>query len=279
MLDDTVVTLQLSAEIESIPWEWTEVGGQYLFSRFPVARAPVGIADAARGYPQFHPDLRVLLIGAPQGTMPGVAREVMAIAAAYGSRQSTRCELLFGSAATFEAVVSHLDGGDYDIIHFAGHAWYDRREAYLMLHEQAVIRANELRSFLGTHPPAIIVLNSHFTAFVPPGAHDADIDPVTSALTPQGFAPGPESGGQPGFTGMTSAVGVGALVGCFGSPGDVMGAEIALKLHEELIAGQPIALALHRARLWAAQKDRTDRSALVYTLSGYPELALPSVGD
>ncbi len=49
----TVITLQLSTETESIPWEWMEVGGQYLFSRFPVARAPVGIADAARGYPQF----------------------------------------------------------------------------------------------------------------------------------------------------------------------------------------------------------------------------------
>jgi hypothetical protein len=276
--DDTVVTLQLSRETESIPWEWTEVGGQYLFSRFPVARAPVGIADAARGYPQFNPELRILLIGVPQGEMPGVERDVMGIAAAYGKRVSTKCDTLFGSAATFQTVVSHLDGGDYDIVHFTGHAWFDRREGYLMLHEQAVIRANELRSFLGARPPAIIVLNSHFTAFVPPGARDVDIDPGTRALTPRGFAPGPDSGGQPGFTGMTSAVGVGALIGCFGSPGDDMGAEIGLRFHQELIAGQPIALALHRARISAKANDPTDRSALVYTLSGYPELALPSGG-
>jgi hypothetical protein len=77
---------------------------------------------------------------------------------------------------------------------------------------------------------------------------------------------------------MTSAVGVGALIGCFGSPGDDMGAEIGLRFHQELIAGQPIALALHRARISAKANDPTDRSALVYTLSGYPELALPSGG-
>ena len=149
---ENVITLQLSAETESIPWEWTEIGGQYLFSRFPVARAPVGIADAARGYPQFRSDLRVLLIGVPQGTMPGVEKEVTAIAAAYRQRHSTKCDVLFGSAATFEAVVSHLDSAEYDIIHFAGHAWYDRREAYLMLDEFAVIRANELRRSWGlTH--------------------------------------------------------------------------------------------------------------------------------
>ena len=79
---------------------------------------------------------------------------------------------------------------------------------------------------------------------------------------------------------MTSAVGVGALVGCFGSPGDEMGADIGLKLHEELIAGQPLlALALHRARLSALPQGEMDRSALVYTLSGYPDLALPTAGD
>ena len=277
--EGTILTLRLSTETETIPWEWTEVGGQFLCVRYPVARAPVGIADAARGYPQLDPGLRVLLIGDPLGSMPGAEREVKGIAAAYSRRPSTECQTLVGSEATFQAVVSRLAGEDYDIVHFAGHAWYDRREAYLMLHDQAVIRANELRSFLGIHPPAIMVLNSHFTAFVPPGVHDADVDPVTRTLIPKGFAPGPDSRGQPGFTGMTSAVGVGALVGCFGSPGDEMGADIGLKLHEELIAGQPIAIALHRARLSALSTGGNDRSALIYTLSGYPDLALPTAGD
>ena len=182
VLDGTVITLHLSRETETIPWEWTEVGDQYLCFRYPMSRAPVGIADAARDYPQFHPGLRVLLIGDPLGSMPGAEREVKGIAAAYSRRPSTECQTLIGSEATFQAVVSHLAGEDYDIVHFAGHAWYDRREAYLMLNQKAVIRANELRSFLGIHPPAIMVLNSHFTAFVPPGVHDEDIDPATKAL-------------------------------------------------------------------------------------------------
>jgi hypothetical protein len=276
--DETALILRLSTEIETIPWEWTEIGDQYLCFRIPMARAPIGVADAARGYPQVRTPLRVLLVGDPLSNLPGSEREVRRIAAVYSRRPSTECVTLIGPEATFQAVVTHLAGGSYDIFHFAGHAWYDRREAYLMLRDQAVIRANELRSFLGLRPPAILVLNSHFTAFVPLGVHDADLDPVTRGLIPQGFAPGPDPGGQRGFTAMASAVGVGAMVGCFGSPGDDMGADIGLKLHEELIAGHPIAFALHRARISASPKEGKDCTALVYTLSGYTDLALPATG-
>ncbi len=186
--------------------------------------------------------------------MPGVEKEVTAIAAAYRRRHSTKCDVLFGSEATFRRLCHTWTAGTTTLSISPAMPGTIVREAYLMVDDRAVIRANELRSFLGDHPPAIMVLNSLFTAFVPSGAHDVDIDPLTCALTPQGFAPGPESRGQPGFTGMTSAVGVGALVGCFGSPSDDMGEEIGMRFHEELIAGQPIALALHRARLSAPQQ-------------------------
>ena len=143
--------------------------------------------------------------------MPGVEKEVTGIAAAYGRRPSTKCVTLVGSEATFQAVVSHLAGEDYDIVHFAGHAWYDRREAYLMLYEQAVLPGQRIALVPGDSPAGDHGAQLPFHRVRPPGVHDADIDPATRALTPAGFAPGPDSGGQPGFTGMTSAVGVGAL--------------------------------------------------------------------
>ena len=134
------------------------------------------------GNPQFNRDLRVLLIGVPQDTFAwNVETEVTAIAAAYGRPASPpRATALLGSDATFQAVVIHMDGGDYDIVHFAGYAWYDRREGYLMVHDRAVIRANELRSFLGGRPPALShwCLTRLFTAFVPSGVRDVDSQPL-----------------------------------------------------------------------------------------------------
>jgi CHAT domain-containing protein len=68
-------------------------------------------------------------------------------------------------AATHERVLSELEQGDYDLLHFGGHAWFDSREAYFMLWDRIML-GSELAPLLGRRPPALMVLNTHFTAFV-----------------------------------------------------------------------------------------------------------------
>ncbi|MBM4430938.1 MAG: CHAT domain-containing protein, partial [Chloroflexi bacterium] len=158
-----VLTLRLCEELETLPWEWVEVQGQTLFLRYPVVRASIGIADAARGFPSIRQPVQALLVGDPSDSypLPGARAEIEAIAAVYGPAS---CTVLLGPQASFEAFVKSCLTGDFDVIHFAGHAWYDAQQAYLMLHDEVILRASEFQQLLSRRPPAILFLNSHYTA-------------------------------------------------------------------------------------------------------------------
>jgi hypothetical protein len=253
-----VVTLVLSPEVATIPWELLTVAGKPLCRRNPLIRAPIAISDQARGYPQIHAPIRLLLIGDPGGDLPHALQEATRIIALY-QRQAADCKALLGKQATYDAVVEHLLSGAYDVVHFSGRAAYDDQEAHLVLHGFALLRASELRTLINRRPPAVLILNSPFTA----------------------FTPAPISDGGPGrltFAQVASTAGVGAFVGCFGVITDDGAEAVAVALHEEILAGRPMAMALQRARTRAsgrlAKTGGRDPSDVFYTMSGYPGLTL-----
>ena len=272
---DNVIRLRLSAEIETLPWEWTYVRENYLFLCNPVARTPIGISDEARGHPPVRQPVRVLLIGDPGGNLPGARTEIEKIAEVYDGYPGVSCTTLIGSQAAFDTVVREFRGGDYDVVHFAGHAWFDEHEAYLALSDGDVLWASQLRSFLSPQPPAILILNSHFTAFVPPGfrIEEEEREKIPD-LGAGDIAVGATLRGKGSFTEAASTAGVGAFIGCFGSPSDAMAARIGIDLHKELLEGTPVAVALHKARLSSLREDEPDLTGLLYVMSGYPELVL-----
>ncbi|MGA9997290.1 MAG: SIR2 family protein [Pyrinomonadaceae bacterium] len=278
---DQVIALHLSPELEVLPWEWTLIGGKPLFILHPVVRAPITVSDKARGYPAIQEKVRALLIGDTMASaeLPGARAEIVEIASLYQVRgDDFYCKMLLGAEATFNAVVSEIQNGDYDVIHFAGHAWFDAQDSYLILNEDATLRANELRSYLSQRPPAVMVFNSHFTSFVPPGIDRDKLD--------QSSVPGAEQApvlsvtGQRGFTETALAAGVGAFVGCFASPTDDMGKDIGVKFHQELLEGRPVAFAFYNTLISEQQKSRkktekVDASWMQYVISGYCDLAFP----
>jgi CHAT domain-containing protein len=279
-----VITLRLTADTGTLPWEWTYVGGQWLFVRNPTVRAPIGVSDQARGHPLIHEPVRALLIGDtlkddPQLQLPQARLEVQQIAELYHNRPNVSCTTLIGPQADFDAIVRHFLTADYDIVHFAGHAWMDTQEAYLMLHGRQILRASELGSLLSRHPPAILVLNSHFTAFVPPGIRPSDFGEMRMPqLDAEDLESGPTMGGRVGFVKVASATGVGAFIGCLGEPSDPVAREIGVNLHRELLAGRPVAAALHKVRaescLAETKRPDSNLTAFTYVISGYPELTL-----
>ena len=278
------ITLRLTADTGTLPWEWTYVGGQWLFVRNPTVRAPIGVSDQARGHPLIHEPVQVLLIGDtlkddPHLELPQARLEVQQIAELYHDRPHASCTTLIGPQADFDAIVRHFLTADYDIVHFAGHAWMDTQEAYLMLHGRQILRASELGSLLSRHPPAILVLNSHFTAFVPPGIRPSDFGEMRMPqLDAEDVESGPAMGGRVGFVKVASTTGVGAFIGCLGEPADPVAREIGVNLHRELLAGKPVAAALHKVRAESclAETERPDSNltAFTYVISGYPELTL-----
>lgn len=273
---DHMITLRLSPEVELLPWEMAEVDGHFLVLRNPLVRAPIGLSDTARGYPIVRQPTRVLLIGDPnQGDgmpLPGALAEVTEIAEVYGEYPALVCDSLIGGYASFDSVAAGLSSGNYDIVHFAGHAWFDEDlEPFLMLSNQIKLRSSELRSLISPRPPALLILNSHFTIFTPPGARGENIRKAVDE------AQKPAPSGQRSFIEAASTAGVGMLIGSFsGHLDDRIAQLVGVNLHKGLLRGEPVARALHQSLLLCqAQQGDVNPSHLTYAMSGYGDIAMP----
>jgi hypothetical protein len=261
---DLLVSLELIGEPELLPWEWLAIGGHPLAESHPVVRIPVEVPAGARGFPAVRHPLRALLVGDPGGDgiqLAGARAEVEAIAALLrGSGLAAEPKVLSDRDANLRSVGQALSESQFDIVHFAGHAWFDERESYVQLSDDQVW-AGELQTFLGSRPPALLVLNSHYTAFVPPGiAHEQG----SSAIVRR----------PRGFTRMATAAGIGAFVGCFGSPLDEPAKGFGVELYRQLLAGEPFAIALYRSRNAFSRPAKGELTGSFYAGSGHPELRL-----
>lgn len=275
---DLTVTLNLSPQVELLPWEMTIVGDRFLSLRNPTLRLPIGISSSTRGYPTVHVPPGVLLIGDPSQdgalpTLPGAQAEVEEIAALYRETPDIRCDLMIGPQATFDAVATALASGDYDVVHFAGHAWFaEDLEPFLLLSHGVKLRSGELRSLLSPRPPAILFLNSHVTAFTPPGLSGEKEGSVNPSVSHEAkLAPG----GQRSFVEAATTAGVGVLIGTFTHAlDDAIAKAVGVNVHKGLLEGLSVALALHQSLDRAEALSLEDAGHLAYVMSGYGDIML-----
>jgi hypothetical protein len=274
---DTTITLSLSPETETIPWEWLIVEGSPFCLRNPVVRRPTTVSDRARGLRLAGESLRALVIGdagigdnSNAGMLPGAAQEAKNITELL-RRNGHHVTSLEQGEAIYARVVTEVEQGDYDIIHFAGHAWFEQSLSMLYFWDTRV-SSSELASILNLRPPALLMLNSHYTGFVPCGVVFDDYPRDDTAVAPGVDRPLPP---PLGFMGLASRSGVGAFVGCFGGHvQDDSASDFAIALYKQLLKGAHFAAALHSARKLVTKLD--DPTALCYVGSGYPELLLSS---
>jgi hypothetical protein len=258
------LVLSAQREVEALPWEWILVDGKHLALRNPVVRVSSALSDAARGYPVVGQPPTLLLIGDPSSPetarLPGALEEVERIASL--SAGAAEAHLLTGDDATVANVIASLRRGDADVFHFAGHAWFDGSEHYLALAD-GQLRAAEFRSVCSARPPALVFLNSHYTAFVPPFAKVRERGRGQEEVS---------AAEQLRFMDVAMAAGCGAFVGCLGSPMDHTARDLALGLYDRLFRGEPVARAFHQSLVTLPTEPRSD--ALKYALSGSVDLVL-----
>jgi hypothetical protein len=150
-------------EASRVPWEVLRVGSthpalagglsrRYTSDALSVARWREDRATADT--------LRVLLIVNPTQDLPGAAAEGSALQQQL-ARRSVTCDVLAGRDATRSRIVTALSSGAFDILHFAGHAFFDARRpdtSGLLCAGKEVLRAEHLAS-LGALP-ALIFCNA-----------------------------------------------------------------------------------------------------------------------
>ena len=275
------VRLELTRQTERVPWELLAIGSRTLAQRAPVFRAPVRVSERARGLPRIAVPLRALVIGdttattSPQpemhlGQLPGSAEEARKVGAIIEGLGAGTVRLLLGADATYDRVATAIEEIQPDVLHFAGHAWFDDREAYLVLAD-AILTSGMMRPWLTRRSPAFMFLNSHFTAFIPAGV-EASLGDGHAAAVHAGL------GGRAGFCDLAMQSGVGAFVGAYsGAIDDDRARDFALSVYDSLLHGATVAEAVHTSREGRAWVGG-DATALLYCVYGAGDLRLMQGG-
>jgi hypothetical protein len=271
------VRLELTRQTERVPWELVAIGSRTLAQCAPVFRAPVRVSERARGLPRIGVPLRALVIGdttatsSPQpemhlGPLPGSAEEARKVAAIIERLGAGTVRLLLGADATYDRVAAVIEEIQPDVLHFAGHAWFDDREAYLVLAD-AILTSGMMRPWLTRRSPALMFLNSHFTAFIPAGV-EASMGDGRAAAVHAGL------GGRAGFCDLAMQSGVGAFVGAYsGAIDDDRARDFALSVYHSLLHGATVAEAIHASREGRSRVGG-DATALLYCVYGAGDLRL-----
>ncbi len=271
------VEIACSPAAIAVPWEWLDPGTGAWCLRRPMVRRPVGISHPARGRQEVGTPLRVLLIGDAGDAQGGQLHqplyyaelEVQAVErlmlATVPDAVVTR---LSREAATHARVMRELERGQYDVVHFSGHAWFDDREAYFYLWDRLVL-GSELAPLLTRRPPALMVLNTHYTAFVMSevDARPRELVERSSADGGPGLTPTPR-----GFAEAAMRCGVTAFVGPFGTVADLPAAEVAMAFYDQLLRGAGLGEALLAARRTTV-REAAD-SGCFYTAFGHLDFHL-----
>lgn len=264
-----VLVLRPSRGLERLPWELLPARDSLLSLRSALSRAPVGIADAARGRPRVHAPARVLLVGPAAEDREALEQ----LTGRYADEQAAACDRLLAQEAVPERVLARMEARRHDLVSLSGRVGFGPGEVSLKLHGEQPLTASDLRPGFSQHPPAVLVLNAAFSAFLPAGVGAAPSD----APPPAGGRPASKSratGGRDAFLRFATETGVGAFVGGFGPLNRVAADAFLLRLHEGLARGETVAQAVFQARVETHAAFPDDVTPLQYVLSGYGDLTL-----
>ena len=116
------------AAASRVPWEALNLRGWFpaldggLSRRYATADLVPARFDAGR---RTQKELGVLVIANPTGDLPGAELERERIAGILKPARAVRLTEVTGAAATLARVTAEFESGRHDVIHFAGHAWFD----------------------------------------------------------------------------------------------------------------------------------------------------------
>jgi hypothetical protein len=148
------------AAASRVPWETLNLRGWFpaleggLSRRYATADLVPARFDAGR---RTQRELGVLVIANPTGDLPGAEIERGRIAKILGGSRAVRVTEIAGEAATLARVTAEFESGRHDVIHYAGHAWFDAQrpgESGLVLADGEL--TGTALTALGRLPPLIV---------------------------------------------------------------------------------------------------------------------------
>jgi CHAT domain-containing protein len=177
-------------------------------------------------------EFNVLLVVNPTGDLPGAVEEGERVAAMLTRVEGAGITAIRGSDATRARLLAEFRSGDYDAIHYAGHAWFDAQApaaSGILCAAGRVLSGADLAAMESV--PALVFFNACES-----GRLRATVNPLRQLGRSVGFAEAFLRGGVANF------------IGTWWPVSDTAAAAFAATLYRDLAKGESIGGALGAAR-------------------------------
>ncbi len=177
-------------------------------------------------------EFNVLLVVNPTGDLPGAIEEGERVAAMLTQVEGAGITAIRGSDATRARLLAEFRSGDYDAIHFAGHAWFDAASpssSGILCAGGRVLSGADLAAMDSV--PALVFFNACES-----GRLRATVNPLRQLDRSVGFAEAFLRGGVANF------------IGTWWPVSDSAASAFAATLYRDLARGESIGNALRSAR-------------------------------
>jgi len=194
-------------------------------------------------------ELQMLLVVDPTRDLPGAEEEGKRILAMASKNQGIHVTPIIQGEATKRRLAAEFASGKYDIVHYAGHAYFDeanRSQSGILCAGDQVLSGRDLATLDSL--PSLVVFNA------------CESGRVRSATLPTRMA-APRANAKKQTAGLDELVdrnvslaeaflrgGVGAFVGTYWPVGDSAAATFADKFYSKILASGSIGESLHEAR-------------------------------
>jgi CHAT domain/Cytosol aminopeptidase family, N-terminal domain/PGAP1-like protein len=217
------------------PWEVLSLGGWAPAAAKGLSRryAAEGMSVAKwREQRRRAREFNVLLVVNPTGDLPGAVEEGERVAAMLTQLPGAGITAIRGADATRARLLAEFRSGDYDAIHFAGHAWFDAAapaSSGILCTGGRVLSGADLAAMDSV--PALVFFNACES-----GRLRATVNPLRQLDRSVGFAEAFLRGGVANF------------IGTWWPVSDHAASAFAAALYRDLARGESIGAALNAAR-------------------------------
>ncbi|MGE0580827.1 MAG: CHAT domain-containing protein [Steroidobacteraceae bacterium] len=228
-----------------LPWEMLTIDGWSpaiqagLSRRFAASNLAVARFSERRRSDTL---LTVLLVVNPTEDLPGAAREGKRVRDLFRGMPNARLTLVEGRLATRARVLAEFESGDYDVVHYAGHAAFDPAspQASGLVVSDGVITGADLGAL--TQLPALVFFNACESGRVRGARRGSRSAMRTRASRAAALAAGAS------VAEAWLRAGIANFIGTYWPVGDAAAETCAAKFYAALIEGEPIGAALLEAR-------------------------------
>ncbi len=249
--------IQLTTNRVDIPWELLHDDHEFLCLSRPVGRQPQSLKDPKTHPPRKPGPLRALIIGNPNDDLPGAEEEARVIAGEL-SNARVEVELFLGQQATAKLFAKKIRNEKFDLIHFAGHAYFEPRAPDIsgLMFQDSPMPAAELGRHLSS------------CAFVFLSACEAGMASVS----------GSHIGMLGDFVaGIATSILCGGAIGCVApmwAIDDGVAKDFSIFFYKHLISNQIVGESLRQARLDVRAAHGPEDAWKAWVLYGDPTLKI-----